>query len=68
MGRTTRHAGHTVSQRIRKRVEEPFGWMKTVGGGHKLRYIGRERNRAGFKMNATVYNLIRIIALDAQPA
>ena len=42
--------------------------MKTVGGGHKLRYIGRERNRAGFKMNATVYNLIRIIALDAQPA
>jgi transposase len=45
-GRTTRHAGHTVSQRLRKRIEEPFGWIKTIGGGHKLRYIGRERNRA----------------------
>jgi transposase len=67
-GRTTRHAGHTVSQRIRKRVEEPFGWMKTIGGGHKLRYIGRQRNRSWFKMNAAVYNLIRITALDAQPA
>jgi transposase len=67
-GRTTRHAGHVVSQRIRKRVEEPFGWMKTIGGGHKLRYIGRQRNRAWFKMNAAVYNLIRITALDAQPA
>ena len=32
-GRTTRHAGHQVSQRIRKRVEEPFGWIKTIGGG-----------------------------------
>ncbi len=67
-GRTTRHPGHTVSQRIRKRVEEPFGWMKTVGGGHKLRYIGRQRNQAWFKINAAVYNLIRITALDAQPA
>jgi transposase len=67
-GRTTRHAGHTVSQRIRKRVEEPFGWMKSIGGGHKLRYIGRQRNRSWFKMNAAVYNLIRITALDAHPA
>ena len=67
-GRTTRHAGHTVSQRIRKRVEEPFGWMKTIGGGHKLRYIARQRNRAWFKMNSAAYNIIRITALDAQPA
>jgi hypothetical protein len=67
-GRTTRHPGHTVSQRIRKRVEEPFGWIKTIGGGRKLRYIGRQRNRAWFKINAGVYNLIRIAALDAQPA
>ena len=50
--RTTRHAGHVVSQRIRKRIEEPFGWVKTVGGGRKLRYIGRERNRAWFKTTA----------------
>jgi transposase len=67
-GRTTRHAGHQVSMRIRKRVEEPFGWIKTVGGGRKLRYIGRQRNRAWFKLTAAVYNLIRITALDTQPA
>ncbi len=64
-GRTTRHAGYNVSQRIRKRVEEPFGWIKTIGGGRKLRYIGRDRNRAWFKMTTAVYNLIRITALDS---
>jgi transposase len=63
-GRTTRHAGHTTSMRVRKRIEEPFGWIKTIGGGRKLRYIGRERNRAWFKITAAVYNLIRITALD----
>jgi transposase len=61
----TRHPGHGVSMRIRKRIEEPFGWMKTVGGSRKLRYIGRQRNRAWFEINAAVYNLIRITALDA---
>jgi transposase len=66
--RTTRHAGHEVSMRIRKRIEEPFGWIKTIGGGHKLRYIGRLRNRAWFKITAAVYNLIRITALDTRPA
>ena len=65
-GRTTRHAGHVVSQRIRKRIEEPFGWIKTIGGGRKLRYIGRERNQAWFKITAAVYNMIRITALDTQ--
>ncbi len=67
-GRTTRHAGHVVSLRIRKRVEEPFGWIKTVGAGRKVRYIGQERNRAWFKMEAAVYNLIRICSLDAAAA
>jgi transposase len=67
-GRTTRHPGHEMSMRIRKRIEEPFGWIKTIGGGHKLRYIGRERNRAWFKITAAVYNLIRITAIDARPA
>lgn len=67
-GRTTRYRGHQVSQRIRKRVEEPFGWIKTIGGGRKLRYIGRQRNRAWFKIEAAVYNLIRIAALDTAPA
>ena len=63
-GRTTRHAGHQVSQRIRKRIEEPFGWMKTVAGGRKLRYIGTRRNRAWFVMTGAIYNIIRIAALD----
>jgi len=67
-GRTTRHPGHRVSQRIRPRIEEPFGWMKTIAGGHKLRFIGRDRNRAWFKMTAAIYNLLRITALDAATA
>ena len=67
-GRTTRHAGHTISQRIRKRIEEPFGWIKTIAGGRKLRYLGRDRNRAWFKITAAVYNLIRITALDTRLA
>jgi transposase len=63
--RTTRHPGHVVSQRIRKRIEEPFGWIKTIAGGRKLRYIGKQRNRAWFLMTGAIYNLIRIAALDA---
>ena len=64
-GRTTRHEGYQTSQRVRKRVEEPFGWIKTVGGGRKLRYIGQARNRAWLKIEAATYNLIRICSLDA---
>ena len=67
-GRTTRHVGHAISQCIRKRIEEPFGWTKTVGGGRKLRYKGKERNRAWFLMTGAVYNIIRIVALDAETA
>jgi hypothetical protein len=66
--RTTRHPGHLVSQRIRKRIEEPFGWIKTIAGGRKLRYIGRQRNRAWFRITAAVYNLLRITALDTATA
>lgn len=62
--RTTRHRGHQISQSTRPRIEEPFGWIKTVGGGRKLRYKGRDRNRAWFKMTTAVYNVIRIAALD----
>jgi hypothetical protein len=39
-GRTARHSGYAVSQRVRKRVEEIFGWMKTVGGYRKTRFRG----------------------------
>lgn len=67
-GRTTRHAGHQVNQRIRKRIEEPFGWMKTIAGGRKLRYIGKRRNRAWFLLTGAIYNIIRIAALDHAPA
>ena len=67
-GRTTRHPAHRISQRLRPRIEEPFGWIKTVAGGRKLRYRGRQRNRAWFLLAGATYNLIRIAALDAQPA
>jgi hypothetical protein len=42
-GRTTRHAGYAVSHRIRKRIEEALGWIKTVGGHERTRFRGRER-------------------------
>ena len=64
-GRTTRHVGHRISQRIRKRIEEPFGWIKTIAGGRKLRYKGRRRNRAWFLIAGALYNMLRIAALDA---
>jgi transposase len=61
--RTTRHAGYRVSQRIRKRVEEIFGWVKTVGGGRKLRYTGIARNRLWWESTAAAYNLVRMAKL-----
>lgn len=59
-GRTIRHAGYQASQRIRKRVEEIFGWIKTIGGGRKLRYKGVERNRLWWELTAAAYDLLRI--------
>jgi len=59
-GRTTRHKGYRQSQRVRKRVEEIFGWMKTVGGSRKLRYRGTARNGLWFEVLATAYNLVRM--------
>jgi len=61
--RTTRHAGYQASQRIRKRVEEIFGWVKTIGGGRKLRYKGIERNRLWWELTSAAYNLLRIAKL-----
>ncbi len=58
-GRTTRHPGYRRSQRRRKRVEEVFGWIKTVGAGGKLRYLGRARNRLWLELTAAAYNLTR---------
>ena len=66
-GRTTRHEGYHLSQRVRKRVEEVFGWMKTVGGGRKLRYRGAARNGLWFELLAAAYNLIRMARIAAKP-
>ena len=62
-GRTTRHPGYRQSQRWRKRVEEIFGWLKTVGGGRKLRYIGVKRNQMWAEMAVAAYNLVRMARL-----
>ncbi|MGH9690442.1 MAG: transposase, partial [Candidatus Acidiferrales bacterium] len=58
--RTTRHPGYEVSQKKRKRVEEVFGWLKTVGLLRQTRYRGRERVSWMFTFAAAVYNLVRI--------
>jgi len=63
--RTTRHEGYRISLRIRKRVEEVFGWLKTIGCLGKLHHRGRERIDAVFTIAATAYNLIRIRNLSA---
>jgi transposase len=62
-GRTTRHLGYALSQRARKRVEEIFGWIKTVGGGRKLRYLGVAKNQLWMELTAAAYNLVRIARL-----
>jgi transposase len=62
-GRTVRHRGYIVGQRRRKCVEEIFGWMKTVGGGRKLRYIGVERNQLWAEFTTAAYNLVRLAKL-----
>ncbi len=58
--RTTRHAGYAVSQWKRKRVEEIFGWLKTVGLLRKTRHRGRRRVSWMFIFSLAVYNLVRI--------
>lgn len=62
-GRTTRHGGYAVSQRIRKRVEEIFGWLKTVGGFRRTRFKGRDRTELQALFAGTAYNLLRIAKL-----
>ena len=62
-GRTTRHAGYAVSQRIRKRIEEAFGWIKTVAGQERTKFRGRERVGWAFTLAAAAYNLARLPTL-----
>ncbi len=58
--RTTRHAGYAISQRKRKRVEEIFGWMKTVGMLRKTKHRGKDRVGWMFTFGAAIYNLVRM--------
>jgi IS5 family transposase len=67
-GRTTRHAGYHVSQRHRKRIEEIFGWMKTIGGLRKLRHRGTDKVEWQFLFVAAVYNLVRLRTLTRAAA
>jgi transposase len=67
-GRTTRHPGYAVSQRIRKRVEEVFGWVKSAAGLRQTRCRGLERVGWGFGLAAAAYNLVRLPRLLAETA
>jgi transposase len=65
-GRTTRHGGYAVSQRVRKRIEEAFGWIKTVAGQGKTSFRGRDRVAWAFTFAAGAYNLVRLPKLIAE--
>ena len=67
-GRTTRHPGYALSQRCRKKVEQPFGWMKTVGLLRKLRHRGGRKVDWIVSFTAAAYNLVRWRTLAARPA
>jgi transposase len=66
--RTTRHSGYATSQRRRKLVEEPYGWMKVIGGLRKLRHRGQAKAAAIFTFAAAAYNLVRLRRLLAEPS
>lgn len=59
-GRTKRHLGYEASQRCRKRIEEVFGWIKASAGLAKVKFRGRARVDAAFKLALAAYNLIRL--------
>ena len=67
-GRTTRHAGYEASQRVRKRIEEAFGWMKSVGGMRRPMLRGLPRLGFAFTFAAAAYNLVRVPKLLAGAA
>ena len=66
--RTTRHPGYEISQRIRKRIEEVFGWAKTVAGWHKMRHRGLPKVDWQFTLAMAAYDLVRLPKLLAEPA
>jgi transposase len=66
--RTTHHPRYAVSQRIRKRIEEAFGWIKTVAGQEKTRFRGTDRVGWAFTFAAAAYNLVRLPKLLPEAA
>ncbi len=66
--RTTRHPGYAISQRIRKRIEEVFGWTKSAAGLRQTRFRGIERVGWAFTLAAVAYNLVRLPRLLAPTA
>ena len=62
-GRTTRHRGYEASQKVRKRIEQVFGWLKTIGGLRKTRYKGRAKIQLYAFMAGAAYNLLRLTKL-----
>jgi transposase len=66
-GRTTRHAGYAVSQKKRKRIEESFGWLKTIALMRKVRHRGIHKVGWVFTFAAAAYNLVRLRNLTASP-
>ena len=64
--RTPRHPGYLISQRKRKRVEEIFGWGKTVGPLRKMKHKGNELVRAVVTFTAATYNILRMTNLELQ--
>ena len=64
-GRTTRHAGYALSQKHRKKIEEAFGWAKTVGGMAQTMYRGIDRVRSRFILTMAANNLARLPRLLA---
>ena len=62
-GRTTCRAGYAISQRVRRRIEEIFGWAKTVGGLHQTRFKGRRRLEFHAVVVVAAYNILRIARL-----
>ena len=67
-GRTTRHPGYAISLRIRKRIEEAFGWAKTVAGLRKARHRGLPKVNWQFTLAMAAYNLVRLPKLLAVTA
>ena len=59
-GRVTRHQGYVLSQKLRKRIEEAFGWAKEISGLGRARFRGRERVGLAFGFAAVAYNLVRL--------